>query len=449
MRGTRSCCVADGRARAGGRRRGSVLLAPGAHDRPVVFPGWTLPGVLTAGAAQTIVKTQRVLPGERIVFAGSGPLALAFPAQLHHYGAHVVAGARGGAGARARATCCGSPRAARGNVDAAARRGRATAPQLLRAPHAAALPPDRRARRGRRAGGGGRARRRRRRLARRPRQRGARRGRHALRRLRVLPLGRAAAPRRLRASPTTRTSAARSSSSTSGCARRSPGISAAGDGTGVEGSYVAVDEGRLAALGAALDLGALARGRRRARGADPRARLAAQAGVPRARCAAAPRSAPASTSWPTPDTVVCRCEEVTRRRARRARSTRPRTSTSSRASRAPAWASARARNCQRQIAALIAAPARPRARRRAARDAAPAGAAGADRRDRRRDARGRGLLRRRVTAALAPRPTSCAARRCPPRRTSLIVGGGLAGAALAYYLACEGVEVVAASSAAS
>ncbi len=42
--------------RASGRGRSTarhVLLAPGAHDRPVVFPGWTLPGVLTAGAAQT------------------------------------------------------------------------------------------------------------------------------------------------------------------------------------------------------------------------------------------------------------------------------------------------------------------------------------------------------------------------------------------------------------
>ena len=70
-----------------GRR---ILLAPGAHDRPVAFPGWTLPGVITAGGAQTLVKTQRVVPGERILFAGSGPLALAFPAQLKKYGANIV-----------------------------------------------------------------------------------------------------------------------------------------------------------------------------------------------------------------------------------------------------------------------------------------------------------------------------------------------------------------------
>ncbi len=67
-----------------------LLISPGAYDRPVAFPGWTLPGVITAGAAQSLVKTQRVLPGSRIFFAGSGPLALAFPAQLSSYGANIV-----------------------------------------------------------------------------------------------------------------------------------------------------------------------------------------------------------------------------------------------------------------------------------------------------------------------------------------------------------------------
>jgi D-hydroxyproline dehydrogenase subunit alpha len=66
-----------------------VIIAPGAYDRPVAFPGWTLPGVMTAGAVQTIVKTQRISPGKRIFFAGSGPLALAFSAQLISLGAPV------------------------------------------------------------------------------------------------------------------------------------------------------------------------------------------------------------------------------------------------------------------------------------------------------------------------------------------------------------------------
>src|SRR6185436_8982749 len=90
IRETAVVVVEDGeRARTLSGRR--VLIAPGAHDRPVVFPGWTLPGVITAGGAQTLVKTQRVLPGRKILFAGSGPLALAFPAQLRGYGANVTA----------------------------------------------------------------------------------------------------------------------------------------------------------------------------------------------------------------------------------------------------------------------------------------------------------------------------------------------------------------------
>ena len=67
-----------------------LVIAPGAYDRPVAFPGWTLPGVMTAGAVQTMVKTQRISPGKRIFFAGSGPLALAFSAQLIGLGAPVV-----------------------------------------------------------------------------------------------------------------------------------------------------------------------------------------------------------------------------------------------------------------------------------------------------------------------------------------------------------------------
>src|SRR5215207_7162726 len=68
-----------------------LILATGAYDRPVPFPGWTLPGVLTAGGAQSMVKIQQIYPGHRILMAGSGPLILAFSAQLHRLGANVVA----------------------------------------------------------------------------------------------------------------------------------------------------------------------------------------------------------------------------------------------------------------------------------------------------------------------------------------------------------------------
>jgi D-hydroxyproline dehydrogenase subunit alpha len=68
----------------------AIVIATGARDRPVAFSGWTLPGVFTAGAAKTLVAIQRVLPGKRILMAGSGPLALAFSAQLREYGANIV-----------------------------------------------------------------------------------------------------------------------------------------------------------------------------------------------------------------------------------------------------------------------------------------------------------------------------------------------------------------------
>jgi thioredoxin reductase len=68
----------------------AIIIATGARDRAVAFPGWTMPGVITAGAAKTMVAIQRVLPGKRILMAGSGPLALAFSAQLREYGANIV-----------------------------------------------------------------------------------------------------------------------------------------------------------------------------------------------------------------------------------------------------------------------------------------------------------------------------------------------------------------------
>jgi NADPH-dependent 2,4-dienoyl-CoA reductase/sulfur reductase-like enzyme len=69
----------------------AIVLATGAYDRPVPIPGWTLPGVLTVGGAQTILKTQRILPGRRILMAGTGPLQLVVASQLARAGADLVA----------------------------------------------------------------------------------------------------------------------------------------------------------------------------------------------------------------------------------------------------------------------------------------------------------------------------------------------------------------------
>ena len=70
---------------------GQVILAPGAYDRPVPFPGWTLPGVMTAGGVQSMIKSQRVLPGKRFLLSGTGPLQLAVAAALVRAGGEVVA----------------------------------------------------------------------------------------------------------------------------------------------------------------------------------------------------------------------------------------------------------------------------------------------------------------------------------------------------------------------
>ena len=67
-----------------------LIVATGAYDRPVAFPGWTLPGVMTAGAAQALVKGSGVLPGRRVLLAGSGPFLLPVAEELAAAGATVV-----------------------------------------------------------------------------------------------------------------------------------------------------------------------------------------------------------------------------------------------------------------------------------------------------------------------------------------------------------------------
>lgn len=80
-----------------------LILAPGAHELPAPMPGWTLPGVMTTGALQTLVRAQRVCPGERVLIGGTGPLNLQLACELVACGvkpvAVVEASPRPGAGA--------------------------------------------------------------------------------------------------------------------------------------------------------------------------------------------------------------------------------------------------------------------------------------------------------------------------------------------------------------
>ena len=50
----------------------AIIVATGAYERPVPVAGWTLPGVMTAGGAQVLLKSQRVRPGRRVLLAGTG-----------------------------------------------------------------------------------------------------------------------------------------------------------------------------------------------------------------------------------------------------------------------------------------------------------------------------------------------------------------------------------------
>lgn len=68
-----------------------LLLATGAYERLLPFPGWTLPGVVTAGGAQAMLKRALVLPGREVVVAGTGPLLLPVTAGLADAGAQVNA----------------------------------------------------------------------------------------------------------------------------------------------------------------------------------------------------------------------------------------------------------------------------------------------------------------------------------------------------------------------
>lgn len=68
----------------------AVILATGAQERPIPFPGWTLPGVLTVGAAQILLKNAGQIPAAPVWIAGSGPLPLLYAVQLLRAGGQIA-----------------------------------------------------------------------------------------------------------------------------------------------------------------------------------------------------------------------------------------------------------------------------------------------------------------------------------------------------------------------
>jgi NADPH-dependent 2,4-dienoyl-CoA reductase/sulfur reductase-like enzyme len=68
----------------------SLIVATGARERFLPFPGWTLPNAMGVGAIQAMVKSGLPIAGKRVVIAGSGPLLLAVCASLRSAGARVL-----------------------------------------------------------------------------------------------------------------------------------------------------------------------------------------------------------------------------------------------------------------------------------------------------------------------------------------------------------------------
>lgn len=74
------------RGEAGLMRPRMLIVATGAYERPAMLPGWTLPGVMTTGAAQTLLRSYGVAPGKRVLLAGNGPLNLQVARELMRAG---------------------------------------------------------------------------------------------------------------------------------------------------------------------------------------------------------------------------------------------------------------------------------------------------------------------------------------------------------------------------
>jgi len=72
-------------------KAGRVILATGAMERPFPIPGWTLPGVMTIGAAQTVLKSSGLVPAGKIALAGQGPLLWLLAAQVLRAGGAIEA----------------------------------------------------------------------------------------------------------------------------------------------------------------------------------------------------------------------------------------------------------------------------------------------------------------------------------------------------------------------
>ncbi|KAA6221475.1 FAD-dependent oxidoreductase [Streptomyces albofaciens JCM 4342] len=276
----------------------ALVLCTGAYDRALPFPGWDLPGVVTAGAAQALAKGQRTAIGRRVVVSGTGPFLLPVTSSLLTVGARVLGVYE-----------AGTPAAWLRAPVAALRDGGGKVPELLA--YAATMA--------------------RHRVPYRPRR--AVVAAHGRDRVEAVTVARLAPDwsivpgtgRRIEDvdalcvgygfTPQLELALA------AGCALRDgarvavgpaqqtsvPGVYAAGEPTGIGGAALAAAEGELAGLAAARWAGARSVAARRA----PAVRRRVLAGRRFARLLAATHPVrPGWRTWLDEDTLVCRCEEV-------------------------------------------------------------------------------------------------------------------------------------------
>ena len=279
-----------------------LIVATGAYERGVPVPGWTLPGVMTTGAAQTLWRTARRLPGKRVLIAGNGPLNLQLANELLDGGAEVVAVVEAAAApslrhaAEVARMAAASPRLLADGIryrvapDDGARPGASTARPWRASPGPTARSPPKSM------------------TSRAPRPAASRSTSSASARASSPPTSCSArsAPRTI----STTAPATWSRAATKAAAPAIPSVYALGDCTGLGGARAALAEGTIAGLAAADSLGhllsaQLSRDLRSARRDLARHRRFQSALW---RLFAAPRP---SVDTIAPDTILCRCEEVT------------------------------------------------------------------------------------------------------------------------------------------
>lgn len=277
-----------------------VVLATGAQERPVPIPGWTLPGVMSAGAAQILLKTAGAIPQGPVVIAGQGPLCWLLAVQLLRAGVDdltlLETGAGGALWDAVRAGGLWTGRKLLGKGVALVREARRRGLRVVRNVRDVRAEGDERVRSVRWHGG-------------------SRACDTLLLHEGVIPSTHITRALGLDHDWDARQLCWRPSLDAWG-ATSHPNVAVAGDGGGIGGWEAAAASGRLAAIDAAHRLGRLDAASRAARATAPRAALyAALALRPFLDRLYTPGSA---VLTPSDDTIVCRCEEITAGQVREA-----------------------------------------------------------------------------------------------------------------------------------